>query len=285
MTTSNIGPDTSLAASTSQHGSEAPFDEVSPQGTANPGLDLADSASLDTGTPPHTGPSSLKYPSPDANNPSGSKRKEEDRDHSSDAEAQTHDKKKLKQDNLDERASSLITPRHTPDAAGVESLVNEPQRSGSPGLEDGLTHSKTDSSQSAPSLPNTPSLPKITVDLPPSITPPPRSHTAPPTSPIIASVSSRAHHFPPPSSLPPNPEPLHTYSCPICFSSPTNATLTPCGHIMCGECLFTAVGAAAARMGITALAARCPVCRAPIPRWDGRGGGVIGLQPRVVITI
>ena len=30
---------------------------------------------------------------------------------------------------------------------------------------------------------------------------------------------------------------------------------------------------------------RCPVCRAPIPRWDGRGGGVIGLQPRVVITI
>ena len=30
---------------------------------------------------------------------------------------------------------------------------------------------------------------------------------------------------------------------------------------------------------------RCPVCRAPIPKWDGRGGGVIGLQPRVVITI
>ena len=73
---------------------------------------------------------------------------------------------------------------------------------------------------------------------------------------------------------------------------------------MCGECLFTAVGAAAARMGIATLAARyvkrpsknlipdtdwylcrCPVCRAPIPRWDGRGGGVIGLQPRVVITI
>ncbi|KAH9178115.1 hypothetical protein EDB89DRAFT_1822297, partial [Lactarius sanguifluus] len=96
-------------------------------------------------------------------------------------------------------------------------------------------------------------------------------------------------------------EPLHTYACPICFASPTNATLTPCGHIMCGECLFTAVGAAVARMGIASLAARsvesllqflhslnrcrCPVCRAPIPMWDGRGGGVIGLQPRVVITI
>lgn len=36
-------------------------------------------------------------------------------------------------------------------------------------------------------------------------------------------------------------EPLATYTCPICFSAPTNATLTPCGHICCGECLFTAV--------------------------------------------
>ncbi|KAI0300858.1 hypothetical protein BC826DRAFT_905159, partial [Russula brevipes] len=92
-------------------------------------------------------------------------------------------------------------------------------------------------------------------------------------------------------------EPLHTFSCSICFSSPVNATLTPCGHIMCGECLFTAVGAAAVRMGSASLAARyeltwfgrvlgrCPVCRATIPKWDGRGGGVIGLQPRVVITI
>jgi hypothetical protein len=43
---------------------------------------------------------------------------------------------------------------------------------------------------------------------------------------------------PPP---PPEPEPLSSYSCPICFSPPTNATLTPCGHICCGQCLFTAV--------------------------------------------
>jgi hypothetical protein len=120
MTTSNTGPDTSLAASTSQHGSEAPFDEVSPQGTANLGLDLVGSASA---TPPQTAPSSLKYPSPDANDASGSKRKQEDRD-TPDAEAQAHDKKKLKQDNSDERSTSLITPRHTPDVAGVESLVD-----------------------------------------------------------------------------------------------------------------------------------------------------------------
>ncbi|KAH9972063.1 hypothetical protein BGW80DRAFT_1118860, partial [Lactifluus volemus] len=82
-----------------------------------------------------------------------------------------------------------------------------------------------------------------------------------------------------------DPEPLHTYACPICFASPKNATLTPCGHIMCGECLFTAVGSATARMGMPSLAARCPVCRASIPKWDGRGGGVIGLQPRVVISL
>lgn len=39
----------------------------------------------------------------------------------------------------------------------------------------------------------------------------------------------------------PAPVPLSAYSCPICFSPPANATLTPCGHICCGECLFTAV--------------------------------------------
>ena len=38
-------------------------------------------------------------------------------------------------------------------------------------------------------------------------------------------------------------EPLSSYTCPICFCSPTYATLTPCGHICCGECLFTAVKA------------------------------------------
>jgi hypothetical protein len=36
-------------------------------------------------------------------------------------------------------------------------------------------------------------------------------------------------------------EPLASYNCPICFSPPTYATLTPCGHICCGDCLFSAV--------------------------------------------
>lgn len=30
---------------------------------------------------------------------------------------------------------------------------------------------------------------------------------------------------------------------------------------------------------------RCPVCRATLPGWDGRGGGVIGLKARVVISL
>ena len=39
----------------------------------------------------------------------------------------------------------------------------------------------------------------------------------------------------------PKDELLGGYSCPICFSPPSNATLTPCGHICCGLCLFVAV--------------------------------------------
>ncbi|KZS94237.1 hypothetical protein SISNIDRAFT_549418 [Sistotremastrum niveocremeum HHB9708] len=42
-------------------------------------------------------------------------------------------------------------------------------------------------------------------------------------------------------------EPLGNYACPICFSAPTNATMTLCGHVMCGECLFTAVKTTMAR--------------------------------------
>jgi hypothetical protein len=34
---------------------------------------------------------------------------------------------------------------------------------------------------------------------------------------------------------------ISSYTCPICFCPPTNATLTPCGHICCGSCLFAAV--------------------------------------------
>ncbi|CAL1715894.1 unnamed protein product [Somion occarium] len=83
-------------------------------------------------------------------------------------------------------------------------------------------------------------------------------------------------------------EPLSNYTCPICFSPPTYATMTPCGHVCCGECLFTAVKTAmqrAAYHGPAAERAKCPVCRAPIPGWDGRGGGVIGLQPRVMYKV
>lgn len=98
---------------------------------------------------------------------------------------------------------------------------------------------------------------------------------------------------PPTQSKSPNPppapaEPLSEYTCPICFFPPTNATLTPCGHVCCGSCLFTAIKTTlhrGASMGIAINTGenvpRCPVCRAVIRCWDGRGGGVIGLKVRI----
>lgn len=85
-------------------------------------------------------------------------------------------------------------------------------------------------------------------------------------------------------------EPLSAYTCPVCFTPPTHATLTPCGHICCGECLFTAVKTTMQRAMHTAPAgerqvARCPVCRAPIPGWDSKGGGIIGLKPKMVYSL
>jgi hypothetical protein len=58
-------------------------------------------------------------------------------------------------------------------------------------------------------------------------------------SPILNNITPLATKIRAPSK--PLSEPLSSYTCPICFSAPTNATLTPCGHICCGECLFIAV--------------------------------------------
>jgi hypothetical protein len=81
---------------------------------------------------------------------------------------------------------------------------------------------------------------------------------------------------------------LQEYTCPICFSPPTNACVTLCGHVMCAPCLFSSVRAAKQRFvthpfesGPNARSerkiARCPVCRAIMKGWDGKGAGVIGL--------
>jgi len=87
------------------------------------------------------------------------------------------------------------------------------------------------------------------LDMMPSSTPKPEaSHSLPVTPVDIISSSPSA------------PEPLSAYTCPICFSPPTNATLTPCGHICCGPCLFAAVKSMVKRNMVIAMD------RAPVPR-------------------
>jgi len=104
---------------------------------------------------------------------------------------------------------------------------------------------------------------------------------------ILDTTASTSHSLPipVPERLPSQPKetPLAAYTCPICFSAPKDAALTPCGHIMCASCLFGAVRAARARALESARpqeaeTACCPVCRAVLSGWDGRGGGVIGLE-------
>ncbi|KAI5451637.1 hypothetical protein NCC49_001618 [Naganishia albida] len=42
---------------------------------------------------------------------------------------------------------------------------------------------------------------------------------------------------------------LASFECPICFMPPVQAVLTPCGHIMCGKCLFDTLKSQAIRDG------------------------------------
>ncbi|OJA08270.1 hypothetical protein AZE42_03784 [Rhizopogon vesiculosus] len=89
----------------------------------------------------------------------------------------------------------------------------------------------------------------IPLDMVLASTPKPAASHSLPVSPVNATSSS--------SSV---PEPLSAYTCPICFSPPTNATLTPCGHICCGACLFAAVKSTVKRNMVIAMD------RAPVPR-------------------
>ncbi|KAF8524826.1 hypothetical protein BU17DRAFT_30545, partial [Hysterangium stoloniferum] len=83
---------------------------------------------------------------------------------------------------------------------------------------------------------------------------------------------------------------LATHTCPICFSTITNACLTPCGHVLCGACLWASVRSSIQRAmdmgrGPQELGAKCPVCRAAIKGWDGQGGGIIPLKIRIITTL
>lgn len=57
----------------------------------------------------------------------------------------------------------------------------------------------------------------------------------------VASSSRTRPRKPTPPPVPSKAEPLSAFNCPICFTPPTRATLLPCGHVCCGECLFTSV--------------------------------------------
>ncbi|KZT54469.1 hypothetical protein CALCODRAFT_485517, partial [Calocera cornea HHB12733] len=121
----------------------------------------------------------------------------------------------------------------------------------------------------------------------------PGSRCTSPLTPLLSSASNPGSpkHSPrsPPALLLPSPptptpppalQPLTAYTCPICFSPPSNATITQCGHLMCGECLYSSVRANLDR-AMQALGAggqahpQCPVCRADIhlagTRYDGHG--------------
>jgi hypothetical protein len=56
---------------------------------------------------------------------------------------------------------------------------------------------------------------------------------------LFPQVLSPSDPVPPPSRK--HPEPFSAYVCPICLSPPSYPTVTPCGHLCCGECLFSAV--------------------------------------------
>lgn len=67
---------------------------------------------------------------------------------------------------------------------------------------------------------------------------------------LLVDTSFEGTPGPPPpenTSSAPSGTQLAEYNCPICFTPPSNATLTPCGHVCCGSCLFSAIKIAQTR--------------------------------------
>lgn len=62
---------------------------------------------------------------------------------------------------------------------------------------------------------------------------PTSQNTEPPRSPSpdVVVLPDKISLVPPPAK----PEALAAYSCPVCFCAPSKATMTPCGHVLCGE--------------------------------------------------
>lgn len=61
------------------------------------------------------------------------------------------------------------------------------------------------------------------------------------------------------------PDLITSYACPICLEAPRNAVATPCGHLLCGECLFKSVRGEAEREQVEALElSRVEVARAVV---------------------
>lgn len=66
----------------------------------------------------------------------------------------------------------------------------------------------------------------------------------------------------------PEPDLLSTYTCPICFCPPTNASLVLCGHVFCGSCLFIAVKSTLKRgMEPDGIARYGPHSQTPAESW------------------
>ncbi|PFH45458.1 hypothetical protein AMATHDRAFT_9200 [Amanita thiersii Skay4041] len=80
-----------------------------------------------------------------------------------------------------------------------------------------------------------------------SPTPPPQTQTQTLHSDPDSQYQSQPQTQTEKTQQPQQPDPLCDYTCPICFAPPSNPTLTPCGHICCGLCLFTAVKTTLAR--------------------------------------
>eukprot|EP00184_Porphyridium_aerugineum_P005702 CAMPEP_0184698656 /NCGR_PEP_ID=MMETSP0313-20130426/5196_1 /TAXON_ID=2792 /ORGANISM="Porphyridium aerugineum, Strain SAG 1380-2" /LENGTH=338 /DNA_ID=CAMNT_0027157623 /DNA_START=111 /DNA_END=1127 /DNA_ORIENTATION=+ len=103
-----------------------------------------------------------------------------------------------------------------------------------------------------------------------ALNPAPAAASAPATAPATASAAASAPASAPASGSAASSSSSHpnysAFECNVCFDTPNDPVVTPCGHLYCWRCLYKWMQCTASSNPLNPSPALCPVCKACVEK-------------------